>query len=69
MSLGGDSEEKGDSMGGHLPWEVSGENHSLKILHGGEEPPWLAGGPLRLTEGLWETWTEPEKSTLVLACP
>ena len=26
-------------------------------LWAGDQPPWLVGGPLKLTEGLWEAWT------------
>ena len=31
VPLGGDSEEKGDCMGGHLSWGLSGLNHRLGV--------------------------------------
>ena len=38
------------------------------IQHRAGKPPWLAGGPLELTGGLWEAWTPFVRSMRVLAC-
>ena len=75
MTLGEDSEEKGDYVVRDPPWGVSGSSHRLGsqhredtgILHREDEPPWLVGGTLRLTGGLWEAWTLLRRSLCPLA--
>ena len=73
MPLGGDSEKKGEHMDRALPWGISSKNHRLGTPGMGsyreEEPPWLLGGLLGLTGGLWEAWALLMGSTHTLACP
>ena len=38
------------------------------VQHREDKPPWLVGGPLRLTGRLWEAWTPLVRTTQVLAC-
>ena len=62
MPQAGDSEEKGDCSGRDPPWGVSSSSHILgaPILEsntGKMSSPWLVGGPLTLTSGLWEART------------
>lgn len=56
MPLRGNSEKQGDYMRGHLILGVSNSSPrvSAAVLMscGGDKPPWLVGGPLRLTEVL-----------------
>lgn len=48
-------------MDGDLSWGVSSKSHRWSIpgleSYRGDEPPWLLGGLLGLTGGLWEAWT------------
>ena len=61
VPLKGDTEEKRDYIGGDPPWGVSSSSHRLGISllgsNTGETGPWLAGGLLGLTGGVWEAWT------------
>ena len=56
-----DSEEKRDSTGDIYPGEWWFKPHvghsSTRVLCRGDESPWLVGGLLGLTKGLWEAWT------------
>ena len=74
---GEDSEEKGDYMGGDLPWGVSSLRHilgapDLRSDKGKMTLPhpclWLVGGPVGLIRRLWETWTLLMRHTKMLAC-
>lgn len=57
MTLGVDSEEKGDYMGLDHLWGVSCLSHILGapnpgVRHKEDKIPWLVGGLLKLTGGL-----------------
>ena len=70
VSQGGDSEGKADYMGRDPPWGVEGfKPHigcpSPGVQHRGDKLPWLVGGPVGLTGGLWEAWTLLRRSRYI----
>ena len=72
VPLGGDSEEKGDYTGRYPPWGISSLSHTLGAQVLGTDTrkmsPWLIGGLVVLTEGLWETWSPFMRNTYKLDC-
>ena len=68
VPLGGGSEEKDEytveTCSGSEQWKPQTGHPSPGVLHRGDELPWLIGGPLGLTGGLWAVW-----APLMSVCP